>query len=558
MSASQSDLSNAAYGYDFVVATTQDSINGGLQQYLYDTIFPSVEMYWNQDAQGNPVPVTRAELLTQTNGTDPLLVPNWTEGQPMTQDIRNINDSNFYFAFQAAVGIPADLAPQDIPDIITLLPASQSVIFNLLCAQFTVVTCTFGRRGLTSFTNVSQPADTPWTFKSIVALKQILDDDTNLPTYVQSQLNDLGPDAFSVQQLLFDLDNASLESMPVIGGAEPGSLAYAALQQVFVGAYFTAMQKSGQPILNYSIVQKAPQEDAATLALTQMELEVSPYTPAGSTTNGLNTLNYLCATNSDALPPPVPFTWNWVESSEESSFDGVVSINRDTFAQYFQDQLTNLVSQNCYLPSVQVTLSAFADSKITYTWSMTPGQTPVVTTPGTGADVLSYSYSGFATDAAGVDGDMGSMNLAPTYSATVTFSGTTIVITQNLLINVYVRSLQSSETWNAVDKTITDTYSLAVTQDGHLTSSVQSAVTDQSDPTPSANWFIDIFTSLNDLTNDVGTWAQSLAATSFQNLPVNVAQAFVFPGGQTFAFKDVVFSDNQDLVSHISYVQSGQ
>ncbi|HEX6098963.1 MAG TPA: hypothetical protein VF432_21795 [Thermoanaerobaculia bacterium] len=555
MSANQSDLSNAAYGYDLVVATTQNSINGALKQYLYDITFPSIQMYWNQDSQGSPVPVTRAELLTQTNGTDPLLVPGWTEGQPMTPDIQNISNSNFYFAFEAAVGIPADLAPWNIPDIIALQPDSQSVVFNLLCAQFTVVTCNFGRRGLTSYLNVSQPADTPWTFTSIVPLKQIFDD-TNLPASVQSQLDDLGPDAFSVQQLFFDLDNASLESAPAISGVDPGSPAYTALQQVFLGAYFAAMKVSGQPILNYSIVQTVSPDDPGTLTLTQLELEVSPYTPAGPATNGLNTLNYLCATNGDGLPPPVPFTWNWVESSETSSFDGVVSINRDTFARYFQGQLTDLVSQNCYLPSVRVTLCGPLDTEIDYSWEMAPGQTPALTTPSTGADVLSYSYSGFATDDAGADGDMGSMNLAPSYSATVAFSGTTIVITQRLLINVYVRFLQTSATWNAVDRTIADTYTLAVTQAGQLTSSLNTVVTDQSDPTPSTNWFIEIFTQLDDLTNDVAGWVQGLAATSFQSLPVNVAQAFVFPGGNTFAFKDVVFSGNQDLVSHISYVQS--
>jgi hypothetical protein len=36
---------------------------------------------------------------------------------------------------------------------------------------------------------------------------------------------------------------------------------------------------------------------------------------------------------------------------------------------------------------------------------------------------------------------------------------------------------------------------------------------------------------------------------------INSSQSFVFPGGNTFAFKDVVFSDGQDLISHITYVQ---
>lgn len=554
MSANQSNLSDAHYGYDFVVATSQESINATMKEYLYNSTFPLVQMYWNQDDQGQPVAVSRDDLLKQTNGTDPLTVPSWSQGDPTTPAIENINNSNFYFAFEAAIGIPADVAPQNIPDIVTLQSASQSVIFNLMCAQFTVVTCNFGRHGLTSFVNVSQPSDSPWLFTSTVPLKQITDN-SNLPPAVQAQLNNLGPNAFSVQQLFFDLDNAALESTPTISGVDPGTPAYTLLSQVFVGAYFTAMKTAAQPVLNYSIVENTPDSDTSTLKLTKMELEVSPYTPSSSSTNDLNTLNYLCETNGNNLPPPTPFSWNWIEQADEANFDGVISINRNTFADYFQNQLTGYVSQNCYKAWVRVWLSGFLDTTVNYSWSMTPGQTPTITKPTTGSQVLAYSYSSDASDDAGLDGDMGKMELSTTYNASVTFSGNTIVVQQSFLVNIYIRSLQSSEHWNAIDKTITDTYTLAVDQSGHLTASLSSVPVDNSDSTPSANWFIDAFTDLNHLVGDIASWASSFSATGFHSMPINVAQQFVFPGGNTFTFKDVDFSNNQDLVSHISYAQ---
>jgi hypothetical protein len=556
MSVNQSDLSNARYGYDFVVATTQESINGTMKEYLYNSTFPLVQMYWNQDAQGNPVAILRDDLLKQTNGTDPLTVPSWQQGDPMTPEIENINNSNFYFAFEAAIGIPSGIAPQDIPDIVTLQAASQTVIFNLICAQFTVVTCNFGRHGLTSFFSASQPTNTPWLFTSSVALKQIFDN-SNLPPDVQAQLNNLGPNAFSVQQLFFDLDNAALESTPTISGITPGTPAYTLLSEVFLGAYFTAMKANAQPILNFSIVQNTPDNNPSTLNLTKMELEVSPYSPTSPTTNDLNTLNYLCETNGNNLPPPVPFTWNWVEQSEESSFDGVIAINRNTFATYFQNQLTQYVSDNCFKAWVRVWLSGFFDQNINYSWSMTPNQAPTISTPATGPVVLTYGYSSSANDDAGLDGDMGAMTLGTTYNATVTFTGNTIVVSQTLVVSVDIRVMQSSESWNAINNTIVDTYTLAVDQNGNLTANLVSVPTNNSDPTPSTNWFIELFTGLNDLVNDVANWASGFAATSFHSMPLNVAQQFVFPGGKTFAFKDVVFSDNQDIVSHISYVQPG-
>ncbi len=148
MSANQSNLSNAHYGYDFVVATTQESINATIKDYLYNTNFPVVKMYWNQDNNGNPVAVSYDDLMKQTNGTDPIKVASWNEGDPINADIKNIDNSNFYFGFEAAIGIPANVLPQNIPDIIMLQSGSQSVIFSLICAQFTVVTCNFGRHGL--------------------------------------------------------------------------------------------------------------------------------------------------------------------------------------------------------------------------------------------------------------------------------------------------------------------------------------------------------------------------------------------------------------------------
>jgi len=38
-----------------------------------------------------------------------------------------------------------------------------------------------------------------------------------------------------------------------------------------------------------------------------------------------------------------------------------------------------------------------------------------------------------------------------------------------------------------------------------------------------------------------------------KDIPINVFQDFIFPGGQTFIFKDVRFSSHQDLISHITY-----
>jgi hypothetical protein len=494
--------------------------------------------------------------MKQTNGTDPLKVASWNEGDPSNADITNISNSNFYFAFEAAIGIPSAILPQNIPDIITLQEASQSVIFNLICAQFTVVTCNFGRQGLISFVSVTQPDNSPWLFTSTVALKNILNN-SNLPANVQTQLDNYGPDAFSVQQLIFDLDNAALESTPTISGIEPGSPAYTLLEQVFLGAYFTAMKAQSAPVLNYAIVQDNQTASSATLPITNMEIEVSPYTDPGNgkpDNNNLNTLNYLCMVNGNHLPPPVPFGWNWLEPADESSFNGVISINRNTLANYYQNLLLPIISNSCLLPSTSVT--AHMMGSLDVNWGLTPGQTPQcapIKPPG--SNVLSISYAGAADnhDKSGLT--YGEFDLHTSYNCNVSFIGDTITIVQHLVIYVYVEFDYTSASGNVVDRTITDSYVLSVDSKGNLQSKFSSSSQDNSQ-NPDFGWFFNLISDFQDIITDVKAYSQNIASADFKDIPAQSIQQFIFPGGNTFIFKDVVFSDNQDLVSHITYVQT--
>lgn len=75
MSASQSQLSAARYGYDFVVATTQASINATMKQFLSALTEPVVTLCYCADNAGNPVPLPYDELVKKANGSDPFAVP---------------------------------------------------------------------------------------------------------------------------------------------------------------------------------------------------------------------------------------------------------------------------------------------------------------------------------------------------------------------------------------------------------------------------------------------------------------------------------------------------
>jgi len=577
MSANQSNLSDPHYGYDFVVATTQESINATMKEHLYNTTFPVIKMYWNQDDNGNPVPVSYDDLMKQTNGTDPLTVPSWNQGDPMTAAITNISNSNFYFAFEAALGIPLNMAPADIPDIITLQGASQSVIFNLMCSQFTVVTCNFGRHGLTSFFSATQPNDTPWLFTSTVPLKNILNN-KNLPPNVQSQLDNLGPDAFSVQQLFYDLDNAALESTPTISGLPAGTPAYTLLEQVFLGAYFTAMKSNAAPILNYSIVQNQGAPAPPTLTLTSMAIEVSPYTDpitGKQDKPNLNTLNYLCATNNDALPPSVPFGWNWVEAEDESSFNGVVSIKRSDFLNF----LNNTFSADLGALNIVTNVSMrHSGEKMYSTWSFYnaggAGQAftvlPIGTTPVGGyTPVLSYSLSNNSSDsthdAAHTEAMKGDFNYGLT--VTVFFSGNNIQVTTHakswlrLWSGGYHGGQLAEVRGNVVEYTNTVVYQISVSEDGGLV--VQAGTPSFADNSQHLNvsgWDNFIIGNIVDAMKGIQQLLKPVVQNSMNKFSseitssLNGYRGWIFPGGKTFAFKQAAFSNYQDLVSDITYV----
>jgi hypothetical protein len=562
MGYSQSYLSGPAYGYDFVVATTQESINATMKAYLAGLNAPEVIQCYVYDQNNNPQLIDYNKLLQQAGITDLFAIPNGTA----TTDPRLVSLANvgFAYAFKAAIGLPPGYAPTDIPDIVTLNPSTSTAVFNLMCSEFTVVELSYGPRNQNTWLNQSQPSGDAWIFSSNVALQSLTvgsEQYNKLPPDVQKQINNLGANAFSVQQLLFDLDNAALESVPKITNVAPGTPLYTALQTVFLGAYFTQMQASGQPVLGYTIAQSTVQP--SSLTLTSFELEANAYvgsngTPVSSPTTQeqqVQPLCYLCAANGNKLNPPTQFNWNWIDLTEASQHQGVMSINRNTLANWIAAELAPMLPANCYSPHVRVWLSGTFDTTVNYQWGLTSGQTPTQTIPAAGPVVLTFSYqSPTAEDDAGLNGDMGEMKLSSSFNVTVTFQGDTIVITQHLVVYTYVRSLATGAGGNVVDKTVTDTYTLAVDQNGDLKAS-QTTTTQDNSQSPGTNGFLNFFTGLNDLLDDAKSWANNFAGARLQSLPISVAQNFVFPGGNTFTFSDVCFSNNQDLVSHITYVQ---
>jgi hypothetical protein len=551
MSAIQSNLSST--GFDYVVAVTQDSINATLEQYLYYSGLPEVVLCYVYDTNNNPTPIDFTKFVASAKSTDPFTVPNST---PSTdQRVQNLNNANFAFAIKAKLGLPPGVPPKNLPPIVVLKPGQSNVTYTLMFAEFVATELQFGPRGSVTWFNEAQPSGTAWTFTGAIDLDLQAASFEKLPASVQTVLKGLQNQGktFSIQQLYYDLNSSDLEQGFTFNNLPSNSALSTFMTADFINTYWKAL--GGASVLGYGANQTSA-TSPQSLAVTNLNF----FTPGAVGNQGAPlTLNYLCATNNDPLPATTHagFGWNWIEPGEISQYNGVAALNRNTLARFYAQQLRGYVQSNCYSPAgkIRVWLSGALDTTVNYQWGLTAGQTPSVTFPPAGAVVLTYSWSSpVVGDQAGLNGDMGKLQMSSSFNLSVSFqSNATVVIVQHLVININVSYLATSDGGNVVDKQITDTYAIGVDGSGEIVATLQSSVPVDHSVTPSANGFLNFWANVEQISNSVTQWAQSIFGTRVTDIPASAIRNFVFPGGNTFAFANVQFSNNQDLVSHITY-----
>ena len=209
------------------------------------------------------------------------------------------------------------------------------------------------------------------------------------------------------------------------------------------------------------------------------------------------------------------------------------------------------VEENCIRPKIRVWIDG---GNLNFTQEMIPGQAPTITTPDTGITVLSFSHSGSDSDKAGAGGFLGERKINTRFNLNVMFTGNKVWIDQRIVVWLSVRNGPYTMDGNVVDKTIIDEYILSVDAQGRLTGkAVMGTLSDSSKNI--TDWFVGniLAPGTNRVIDSLTEYAKQFTNMSFGEVPVAVVQDFVFPGGRTFAFKSVAFSDNQDLVSHITY-----
>ena len=208
--AQASYLSSSKYGYDFVVSTTQASINSDLLAFLDQEDMPELYLCFLADpTTGDPTEqISLDDLKTQTGGIDPFQIPADT---PYNDDqITALTQARFIIGIRIQMGLPRNVEPKSLQPV-TLGDDARRVGFRMYCRELDVIQNTPANGwGSTGAWNVwSQPSDEAWSLETEVNLvTQDLDKDLDTPylnnnpdlkAQLESQLENLSGTAFSLQ-----------------------------------------------------------------------------------------------------------------------------------------------------------------------------------------------------------------------------------------------------------------------------------------------------------------------------------------------------------------------
>lgn len=580
-----SDLSNVGdqgRHFDLVVGVTQKSVSETMRKYLSNIDRPPFKQLfvYNGTSTGHEPSFVPIDYETAKGklGFDPFTIPDGTLSTDSR--VKALIDNRISLGFMAEFGNPAVSASR-LPEPLTFDRSGSEVTYNMVMKEFKAFELAGGVFGPVQLKMISQtaflakdPANEPWYFKFSVDLDMRNDSARNqfhlLPPTTQQLVKNLGVDIFSIQQLFLNLNTAQLQNnLPAIPNLDSTSYLAILLQRVFLGAYLKTIDASGNGVLlGYTVTTNNPPSREASLIPTDLNIHISSYkNPDGSDTTKfpLYTLNYLVASENRRLPSPVDFGWNWIDEAESNKFDGVVAVRRDVFRDFLQDTLSPELRNICLIPDVDVRIND--PIKAHFSWSVKKCATaPVYTVLDGSSDGKVLSYSAHRSD---YDKDVfpfppvwGSIAMDVYSNSDVFFTGNLIKTVSTLRVHAKVNILGGVTSGNVIFYRTTTNYELGVDAGGRITVKLQGGKAhfeDMSSDIDANGW--SKFVSAGTVNNLINTLVSSVQGfkrflTGFDGAifrRLNSGADWVFPGGNTFSFKDVRFSNHLDLVSHIKY-----
>ncbi|KAM0145692.1 hypothetical protein ACHAQE_011130 [Botrytis cinerea] len=562
--------------YDFTVATSLESINAGLREFLTVGNSPALRFCRFFTDEGVEYLMEWEDVLKITNNVDPFQIAS-KEGKAFKDDptIQLLHDKGFSYGVMVQPGIPSCLSGRDFRNfaIVNFDSGIERVKFKLLFEDVIVVEDNAHVRAgkWTRWTQADEGDDDAWFVEADVNLTiSALSDELDTPYFknhpderdkLMRQLNNISGTAYSLEQLYFDLNQTVLSPSSALkylkSGEEvlpTGSAAQKAAVSAYKDGYEKIAKSQGEPLVTVTAVVQT--KDASDLQMTAFERQISKLKDSNGSViqnptklqKAAATLDYLCTTKPGAGPPSTnSFNWNWVTENEVSLKHGVVAINRNTIAKYFLKQLLDPKISDNSLRRFCVRIQPYW-SNGGYGVPVAPFQEPdsaIVTDNGRTVIQVSYDYKGRA------DLDDSRLYFDSSYTCDVSFY-------DNIIEVKHVSKFWTDfSVWGSVGagyfiwSESTESLSISVDSKGELytQSNYDQVINDKHD-------------HLEDTHDNVRGWRNGVLAQLYPFTPVlNVGSVnnFIFPAAQTFAFTKPLFSVHQDLVCDINYLSpSGQ
>ncbi len=303
-------------GYDIVVAVTQQSINESIANYLYQ-IDKQVDLYYTVDSKGELVRVASEDKAS--------------------------------YVFTGILDY-AEQSGKPIPIVTLHVPGEPQMIhYNITFRK-----ATFYSKTEPKFKLEQTEEDEPWVIRLRVSLALQEAELEKLPEKVREKIKkyvqNLSPDMFSIQQLYVDLNTAVFDEFQGMQGMT--SFAQGVFTAI-IKDYIQIQKNQGDILFGIGITHASSEiVPAATFLPTALNFCITPYQDStGAAKPELDTLNYLVMTQNHISPRDIPqsFDFNWVE---DESDHGVMAIRRELIIPFITDQLNPILAKLC--PKIKV------------------------------------------------------------------------------------------------------------------------------------------------------------------------------------------------------------
>ena len=577
------------FGYDVAIGVVAAAVNAAIPTYLLDYQKQSYQrVVLNQS--GSQKTVSFKDFAGMTGGLSPFSISDGAASNDSA--VQKCQSLGMALAYEIQIGVPDYL---NSFNWFSLDGASQKVKLTLTFATFTL--CGFDA-GASCWRKLSQTT-TPWSMSNTVgvrllqntslqspALETVLSTDkvasnhaelaqfqqaiidasqTRVQQPVPLSPQSLVADVFINPVLTIDYGKAShtftsqanellTDAMIKMGNSTPfvlgtmGGPLNVSRSQCLVSSYV------GPPIASPVPHPTSDQSDCDSLNfVTMLPYALPP--PGGEAW--------------DVLPPPRQLTWNWVtpqEYSSQESFDGIACLSRKWLSDRILTSMLTIIQEN----SVQMNLTwpfgppGIVNGQGYYLGFSTKASQliPTMRSPFYGSTMLalnSYGSSSYYNQQSGCDPCR--VSVTTIYELTVSTSPSTLVVEHLYGVHVTYQGYtiypfqfnQSGDVW-PIRKRRTDTWSVEVNADGGITWKCNPVVRDEDTPSPyalQAN-----FNHWQGFLHNAAQPAHNLKSPDMNEIfkLADLQQSFQpFPGGKSFNFTGVGFSDNGDLIAKITY-----